>query len=667
MAGKIHRNSLQSDYKLHWYEIKEILGQGGFGITYLAHDTNLDEDVAIKEFLPIELAMRESDFSIHPLSDGHKDNYEWGLDRFIKEARTLTKFKHPSIVRVRSVFKENNTAYMVMEYEHGESLQELLTRRKTLEEVELIKIIIPLLAGLETVHETGFIHRDIKPANIFIRQDDSPLLLDFGSARQALGEETKTLTSLVSAGYAPFEQYYSKSDEQGAFTDIYGLGATLYRAVTGIGPMDAVDRSRSILQTSKDTIVTATEIAKGKYSERFLAAIDHALMFKSEDRPQTVAEWRKEFELPADPIKEAITIEQQVTQPEATALARQQDKKLIPLMTIVFFAALISLVATIYFNEEINQIIQSIDIVSGGQNENVEIESLLTAAQTEQPAGNRALANYRRVLQLQPNNAEARLGLQIITSQLASNARDEIKTGDFPAAEKSLAEAAAILPDDADIKLISDDLAQAKVAHNNKLAKAKVRAEQLESAIKKAQTAADKGQVTETFSLIEQARILDADNQAIVEIKNRLHVALETQSTLASMRAKKALKNKDTKSARRALLRAKEINAQLNKLNLPKSKMADANKILVLLNVAKAATAEGDLDLAIEKFKEARSMGGDADAITEVKNQLELALETQATEAAAEAQQAIKDNKSKLARKALKYAKDIKAKLEQIK
>jgi len=431
--------------------------------------------------------------------------------------------------------------------------------------------------------------------------------------------------------------------------------------------MDAIDRSKLILQTSKDTLVTATEIAKGRYSERFLAAIDHALMFKSEDRPQTVAEWRKEFDLPADPIKEAITIEQQVTQLEATALARQQDKKLIPLMMIAFFAALISLVATIYFNEEINQIIQSIDIVSGGQNENVEIESLLTAAQTEQPAGNRALANYRRVLQLQPNNAEARLGLQIITSQLASNARDEIKTGDFSAAEKSLAEAAAILPDDAGIKLISDELAQAKVAHNNKLAKAKVRAEQLESAIKKAQTAADKGQVTETFSLIEQARILDADNQSIVEIKNRLHVALETQSTLATMRAKKALKNKDTKSARRALLRAKEINAQLNKLNLPKSKMAGANKILVLLNVAKAATAEGDLDLAIEKFKEARSMGGDADAITEVKNQLELALETQATEAAAEAQQAIKDNKSKLARKALKYAKDIKAKLEQIK
>jgi len=198
---KSHRNSLQPGYKLQWYEIKEILGQGGFGITYLAHDKNLDEDVAIKEFLPIEVAAREGDFSIHPLSEGHKKNYEWGLDRFIKEARTLTKFKHPSIVRVRSVFNENNTAYMVMEYERGESLQEILTRRKKLDEAELINIIIPLLGGLEIVHETGFIHRDIKPANIFIRKDGSPLLLDFGSARQAhllpLALKTKGITKFT--------------------------------------------------------------------------------------------------------------------------------------------------------------------------------------------------------------------------------------------------------------------------------------------------------------------------------------------------------------------------------------------------------------------------------------------------------------------------------------
>ncbi|MFT5396812.1 MAG: serine/threonine protein kinase, partial [Gammaproteobacteria bacterium] len=323
MGEKVHRNSLQPGYKLHWYTIKEILGQGGFGITYLAFDNNLEEDVAIKEFLPIELAMREGDFSIHPLSEGHKDNFEWGLDRFIKEARTLTKFKHPNVVRVRSVFNENNTAYMVMEFERGESLQEILSRRKTLDEAELMNIIIPLLGGLEVVHQSNFIHRDIKPANIFIREDGSPLLLDFGSARQALGEETKTLTSLVSPGYAPFEQYYSKSDEQGPFTDIYGFGATLYRAVTGLTPMDAVDRSRSILQSSTDTIVTSTEISKNNYSGRFLYAIDHAMKFKPEERPQTVAEWKREFELPDNPIREAKEIEKQITQPGTQAVAKK--------------------------------------------------------------------------------------------------------------------------------------------------------------------------------------------------------------------------------------------------------------------------------------------------------------------------------------------------------
>jgi Serine/threonine protein kinase len=222
MGDKIHRNSLKPGHKLHWYRIEKILGQGGFGITYLAHDFNLDRQVAIKEYLPIELAVREGDFSIHPVSEDHGEKFRWGRDRFITEARTLAKFKHPNIVHVLNVFEANNTAYMVMEYEQGESLQDILSRRKTLEEAELINILIPVLGGLQKVHEAGFIHRDIKPANIFIRMDGSPVLLDFGSARQALGIATQTLTSLVSPGYAPYEQYYSKSDQQGPWTDIYG-------------------------------------------------------------------------------------------------------------------------------------------------------------------------------------------------------------------------------------------------------------------------------------------------------------------------------------------------------------------------------------------------------------------------------------------------------------
>jgi len=230
-----HRNSLQPGYELHWYHIIKILGQGGFGITYLAHDTNLDQHVAIKEYLPTDLAVRDNDVSVHPVSEGHRESYQWGLERFISEARTLAKFKHPNIVRVLSVFTENNTAYMVMEYEHGEPMDALLKNRKTIEEEKLKSILMPMLDGLEEVHKTGFIHRDIKPPNIYIRTDGSPVLLDFGSARQSLGIQTKTLTTMVSPGYAPFEQYTSKSDKQGPWTDIYGLGATMYRAVTGVG------------------------------------------------------------------------------------------------------------------------------------------------------------------------------------------------------------------------------------------------------------------------------------------------------------------------------------------------------------------------------------------------------------------------------------------------
>jgi len=237
------RNALPPGYKLHWYVIKEVLGQGGFGITYLADDTNLNHSVAIKEFLPVEMALREGDASVHPVSGEQGDNFQWGLDRFISEAQTLARFRHNNIVRVFTVFSENNTAYMVMEYERGQGLHEILKYKDKLSPWEALDILLPILDGLEQVHEAGFIHRDIKPPNIFIREDGSPVLLDFGSARQSLGEHTRTLTTMVSPGYAPFEQYVSKSDKQGPWTDIYGLGATMYRAVTGKSPPNAVDRS----------------------------------------------------------------------------------------------------------------------------------------------------------------------------------------------------------------------------------------------------------------------------------------------------------------------------------------------------------------------------------------------------------------------------------------
>ena len=171
MSKNQHLNALKAEYALHWYQIERVLGHGAFGITYLAHDINLDRQVAIKEYMPSSLCMRADDLSIQPLSDKHQEDFQWGLSRFISEARTLTKFEHPNLVRVFNVFEMNNTAYMVMNYEVGESLQQILKRKKALSEQELVKILLPLMSGLELIHEKGFIHRDIKPGNVFIRED----------------------------------------------------------------------------------------------------------------------------------------------------------------------------------------------------------------------------------------------------------------------------------------------------------------------------------------------------------------------------------------------------------------------------------------------------------------------------------------------------------------
>jgi TPR repeat protein len=296
-----HLNALKRGHKIHWYEISDILGLGGFGITYLAQDFNLDHQVAIKEYLPVDLSTRDSDSNVQPVSSEHSDRYHWGLSRFLDEARTIGQFKHPNIVRVRNVFEANNTAYMVMDYELGESLQEILSRRKTLAEEDIKSVILPIIEGMRHVHAAGFIHRDVKPANIFIRVDGDPVLLDFGSARKSLEDSNESLTSIFSRGYAPIEQYNTTDDTQGPWTDIYSLGATLYRAIAGVPPTDAVDRSAAISHTSKDTYVPAIEIGKNKYSDSLLQAIDHALQFRQQDRPQSISEWKLEF---ADPRKE---------------------------------------------------------------------------------------------------------------------------------------------------------------------------------------------------------------------------------------------------------------------------------------------------------------------------------------------------------------------------
>ena len=290
MKDKEYKQALPMGYELRGYRLREVLGVGGFGVTYLATHTTLGHSVAIKEYLPNEFALRE-DTTVYPKSEADREDFNWGLTRFLDEAKTLAKFKHRNLVRVRDYFEANSTAYIVMDYEEGESLDRLLAEHGTLTQSQLRNVLLPIVEGLREVHEAGFLHRDIKPSNIFIRRsDESPVLLDFGAARQALGRKSKSLTAVASAGYSPPEQYESEG-EQGPWTDIYALSALCYRAITGQAPIEAPRRLNRIAQGQPDPLKQLAGDAAEGYSAAFLVAVDHGLQVIVANRPANLDEW----------------------------------------------------------------------------------------------------------------------------------------------------------------------------------------------------------------------------------------------------------------------------------------------------------------------------------------------------------------------------------------
>ena len=285
-----HHLALPPGTRIRDFEFHRVLGHGGFGITYLGWNVTLDIPVAIKEYLPTDLAARKSDQLVVPQSSQVVADFQWGLERFLDEARTLARLQHPNIVRVHQYFEAHGTAYIAMDYVEGEDLSAYLERKGTLSEDELKGILYPLLSALEVVHRADFLHRDIKPGNIVLRDvDGSPVLLDFGAARQAIGAKSRSVTSIVTPGYAPIEQYSSRG-RQGPWTDIYALGGVCYRALTGQVPDDATDRVRN------DPLVPVAKRCTGRASGAFLSAIDVALSVDEEDRPQSVGAWRAALE-----------------------------------------------------------------------------------------------------------------------------------------------------------------------------------------------------------------------------------------------------------------------------------------------------------------------------------------------------------------------------------
>jgi len=283
-------NALPDGTRLAEFQIRSVIGEGGFGIVYLAWDGSLQRQVAIKEYMPATLASR-THAVVAPRTDKSAETFALGLRSFVNEAHLLASFDHPSLLKVYRFWEANGTAYMVMPYYQGVTLKRALAALKAPpEESWLLRQLGQLLDALDVMHRGHCFHRDIAPDNILLLDDGTPLLLDFGAARRVIGDATHALTAFLKPGYAPVEQYAEMpSMKQGPWTDVYALGSVVHYAITGRTPPESVAR------LVNDTMVPLATAGAGRYSERFLRAIDHALAVRPDDRPHSAAQMRTEL------------------------------------------------------------------------------------------------------------------------------------------------------------------------------------------------------------------------------------------------------------------------------------------------------------------------------------------------------------------------------------
>lgn len=295
--------ALPCGYQLLNYRIEKQLSAGGFSLVYLAMDENA-LPVVIKEYLPNALALRESGSLVQATSAENLNLFRYGMKCFFEEGLALAKISHPNVVRVTNFFRANETVYMVMQYERGRTLQDyILHRKKEIKENFIRRIFAEMLGGLREVHAHKILHLDIKPSNIYIRQDGSPLLIDFGAARQTLTQEKTSLNPMYTPGFAAPEQYSHDRDKLGPWTDIYGVGASMFACLSGVAPQAAN------LRLEDDKQESARKNWSGHYSEHLLELVDWCLMLDPLTRPQSVFSLQKallEIAAPETPKKPSL-------------------------------------------------------------------------------------------------------------------------------------------------------------------------------------------------------------------------------------------------------------------------------------------------------------------------------------------------------------------------
>jgi serine/threonine protein kinase len=280
MPGQANQ-PLPEGFQLAEYRILRVLASGGFSFVYLAHDQN-EMPVAIKEYLPAALALRVNGAAVPAVAESDLAAFRFGMKCFFEEGRALAGFTHVNVVRVLNFFRANDTAYMVMRYERGRTLQQhIQARQGALREDWVRQTFAQLLNGLREVHSCKLLHLDIKPGNIYVRNDGAPVLIDFGAARQTLGAAAGGFPPMYTPGYASPEHYHGR-EQLGPWSDIYSVGASLYATLVAKAPQPADQRAKH------DRVVPASKACSGKFSRQLLETVDWCLQLDHMQRPQSV-------------------------------------------------------------------------------------------------------------------------------------------------------------------------------------------------------------------------------------------------------------------------------------------------------------------------------------------------------------------------------------------
>ena len=647
-----HVNALPPGTRFEEYRLDSVLGSGGFGITYRAYDANLDKFVALKEYLPVEFATRTAASTVVPHSDADAQDYHWGLTRFLDEARTLARFDHPHLNKVHRFFESNGTAYMVLEYVEGETLADKLTRERQLLEESLQRLLDEVLSGLEVMHDAGYVHRDIKPGNLMLREEDgSAVILDFGAARQAVGQRSKAITSILTPGYAPVEQYDGKVDRVGAWTDIYALGMVAYRCISGIGDSELPDAVARMLAHTRGeaTLRPAIEAGKGKYNARLLEAIDWAMEVDEGDRPQNVDAWRQALVGSCLRKGPTMAMKKPATQSTRDKTTGRSGSSVTTLALTVAIIALLGVGAwwawqefTELFGQNVAETPAEAEqaapgetgemppdvtdtgeaVTSAGQAspptqeqaaqptpekpvlspDEAEVARLLAGAEADlkarrltSPAGNNAWEKYRQVLGLSPAHPEAMAGMERVIDSYMELFGASVEQEEFEQAESYLSRIADLHPDSPALVTGKKQLANARQARKERLA--------------------------------EQARQRQAEEAA-------RQAELERQRTAQAIRTRweafeAALQAGDVGEAAAVLVQVRELNPEEPGLAAAEQRLAElaAHLTAQALNTQwasfEAALAAEDVEAAANALAGIRGLDPDAPGLTDGEQRLE--------------------------------------------